>query len=574
MKTQGNHLNNLNREATSGKYNGRFIVFLLIWFAINLIQAIFTEVLSDEAYYGLFGKYLDWGYYDHPPMVAIMTRISSLLFNGNLGIRFMTLILQLGTIILIWETGGFNKNNKLHVTTFFIIAASISLFSVYGVLTTPDAPLLFFTALFFFSYKRFIGNEGWKNVLLLSLSMAGLIYSKYQAVLVIGFVILSNIRLLRNYKFWMAGMIALVFLSPHIYWQISHGFPSFQYHLIDRSEGFRWLYFLEYLPNQMAVFNPFTFGAIIYVMIKFRPTGILEKGYYFQIWGFLIFFWLMSFRGHVEPHWTIACSVPAIILLTGKCSGEPSLMRFTGRFIIPSLLLLLAVRIIVMTDIRFVRNIAFGGKEKKYMEIEKEAGDLPVIFTGAFQRPSLYTFFTGREAMAISSIYSRQTQFDLWQFEKKHHNKPVFICSNPLGNSQIYVSDTLGFGGFIADSLQTVNRMRITFSLMQEILHPGDSVKVSFYIHNPYESDIDFNHNRFPVEICMIFLKGKELIVSQIYPDEPIHIVGTGETVNRTFILSVPELPEGNYNFGLSLNTMFGPSLNSSFRKIKIIEDD
>jgi hypothetical protein len=28
----------------------------------------------------------------------------------------------------------------------------------------------------------------------------------------------------------------------------------------DRSAGFRWSYFLEYLPNQMAVFNPFTLG--------------------------------------------------------------------------------------------------------------------------------------------------------------------------------------------------------------------------------------------------------------------------------------------------------------------------
>ena len=107
-----------------------------------------------------------------------------------------------------------------------------------------------------------------------------------------------------------------------------------------------------------------------------------------------------------------------------------------------------------------------AGKKRNIKILKSEAKDLPVIFTGAFQRPSLYTFFTGKEAVAISSIYSRQTQFDLWQFEKKYHNKPAFICLNQLSNSQIYVSDTIGFGGFITDSLQTVNRMKITFNVI------------------------------------------------------------------------------------------------------------
>jgi len=555
-------------------YRSIFILFLVLWFIINLIQAIFTEVLSDEAYYGLFGRYLDWGYYDHPPMVALMTRISSVFFSGNLGIRFMTVVLQLGTIILIWRTAGFRKPDKRSVTIFFILTASISLFSVYGVLTSPDAPLLFFTALFFFSYKRFINNDGWKSVLLMAISMAGLVYSKYQAVLVIGLVILSNFRLLRNYRFWIAGVIALLILSPHIYWQISNGFPSFRYHLVDRSAGFRWSYFLEYLPNQMAVFNPFTLGAVIYVMIRYRPDGLINKNYYFQIAGFIIFFWLMSFRGHVEPHWTIAGSIPVILILSDKCLTDTSLLKYTRRFILPSLLLLVAIRVIMMSDIRFVRDIAYGGKEKKYREIEADAKDLPVIFTGAFQRPSLYTFFTGREAMAVSSVYTRQTQFDLWQFEKKYHNRPAFICLNQLTNSQIYVSDTAGFGGFRTDSLQTVNRMIINFDLNKDILFSGDTITLQFSVRNPYEFDIDFNHKHFPVELCMILVKGRDLHVQQVFPDKKINTIHSGETAYRTFSAVIPDLPADSYSFGLSLNTIFGPSLNSNFKKIRIGKDD
>jgi len=33
-------------------------------------------------------------------------------------------------------------------------------------------------------------------------------------------------------------------------------------------------------------------------------------------------------------------------------------------------------------------------------------------------------------------------------------------------------------------------------------------------------------------------------------------------------------LPHGSYHLGISLNTLFGPSLNSSFTKIFIRDDD
>ena len=75
-------------------FNKTFLILLAAWFIINMIQAICMEIMSDEAYYGLYAANLDWGYYDHPPMVALLIRISSFIFSGNLSIRFMTVILQ------------------------------------------------------------------------------------------------------------------------------------------------------------------------------------------------------------------------------------------------------------------------------------------------------------------------------------------------------------------------------------------------------------------------------------------------------------------------------------------------
>ena len=78
-----------------------FYILLILWVIADLIQAAFTPLHADEAYYALFGQHLDWGYYDHPPMVALLTALSSTLFKGNLSVRFATTLLHGGTVWLI-----------------------------------------------------------------------------------------------------------------------------------------------------------------------------------------------------------------------------------------------------------------------------------------------------------------------------------------------------------------------------------------------------------------------------------------------------------------------------------------
>jgi hypothetical protein len=186
----------------------------------------------------------------------------------------------------------------------------------------------------------------------------------------------------------------------------------------------------------------------------------------------------------------------------------------------------------------------------------------------------LYPFFTGKEATVISSVYSRQTQFDIWQFEKNYNNKPVFVCTGEDKRSQVYGSGRIQFSGFKTDSLQTVNRMKILFSLSEVSFHPGDSINISFTIKNPYDFDIDFNHREFPVEVCMVFIKGEEKNIQTVSLSEPVSIISTGETVKRNLSAVIPDLVVGEYHFGLSLNTIFGPPLNSKFMKIEIRNDD
>lgn len=465
---------------------------LFLWFVINLLQGLFTEIHADEAYYALFGEHLAWGYFDHPPMVALMTYLSSLLFSGALGVRFFTVVASCLTLLILWKIATTDDGTGGSYLLFFTLACSVVIFNLYGFVTTPDASLLLFSAIFLLIYQQYLEEKTWSQALLMGLLMACMVYSKYHAFLLLGLIVLSNLRLLKDGKFWVACLVALVLLMPHILWQIHADFPSLKYHLSQRSEPFRWSYFLEYLPNQLLVFNPFTFGAVVYVLWASKPQHVFERGLRFILIGFFLFFWLMTFRGHVEPHWTAVCFIPAVVLVYRKALVDEKLRKYIRRFVLPSLLLVAFVRVALLTPLS--ASFGFYGKAYRYRAIESVAGERPVVFQGSFQHPALYHYFTGKESSTLRWYYDRATQYDLWQFDKAWLGQPVFVYGSASGQP-FQVGDE-SFEGTLTDNFQTANLLELQFVLSHPeqtpVVHSGDTLCFDFSIHNPCEHTIEF----------------------------------------------------------------------------------
>lgn len=545
---------------------------LLFWLGINFIQSVFTEIMSDEAYYFLYGENLSWGYFDHPPMVGLMTFISNMFFGGNLSVRFVTVVLQIFTLILVWKIISDKLPDISKVILFFTVSASLVMFQAYGFVTTPDVPLLFFAALFLLAYKKFLDNGSWANTFFLAFSMTGMVYSKYHAVLIIGFIFLSNWRLLFNYKVWFAGLLAILLLAPHFYWQIANDFPSFKYHLNDRSSIFKWNYFFEFIPNQLAVFNPFTFGAAIYVIIKYKPKDIFERGLYFLIVGVIAFFWISSFRGHVEPHWTVVCSLPIIILLYRRSLENRKLMNYVKKIIAPSILLVLTVRVLLIAG-ALPEKLGFSGKKEKCVAIESVAGNLPVVFSGSFQNPSNYHFFTGNESFVLSAIDSRLTQFDIYEKELAYQGKPVFVAIQDNNKSREYTVNGISFPGYFAKNFQSVNRLKIKYDLTKTNVCKGDTLHIPFEIENPENINIDFEHPEFPVILKVAYagnFKKSKWNLADCELAAPIHTLPAHTTVSGNLTTVVPELDAGKYRFTLTLANPLCAAKNSSNILLKI----
>src|ERR1017187_302799 len=72
------------------------VVTILALVALRLVAAAWTPLTFDEAYYWMWSKHLAFGYYDHPPGVAVVIRLGTMISGDTeLGVRLVSILLAL-----------------------------------------------------------------------------------------------------------------------------------------------------------------------------------------------------------------------------------------------------------------------------------------------------------------------------------------------------------------------------------------------------------------------------------------------------------------------------------------------
>src|SRR5690606_25909328 len=85
----------------------RRAALLLVAFALALAMLHVTVnhrygIHRDEYYFIECGQHLDWGYADHPPMIALITRIGGSLFgHTTTGLRIMSVAALASLVVLV-----------------------------------------------------------------------------------------------------------------------------------------------------------------------------------------------------------------------------------------------------------------------------------------------------------------------------------------------------------------------------------------------------------------------------------------------------------------------------------------
>jgi len=235
------------------------VLFLLVGgLLFRSIIAFWLYPGFDEAYYYIYSINLDWSYFDHPILVALITGFGPWVTGevSQFTIRLGTLILYTGSLWLLYLTSAKLFSAKVARLTL-AIATIIPIFQVaFGILTLPDSPLIFFwsaslycaTSEFFRqpSTQEHRGLESDQSQpsmsyhpsyrlailgILVGLSCLGKYHGFILGIGLVGFCLISNrhrCALLSPWA-WLGLGLFIFTIFPIWFWNMQHNWESFRF---------------------------------------------------------------------------------------------------------------------------------------------------------------------------------------------------------------------------------------------------------------------------------------------------------------------------------------------------------
>ncbi len=535
---------------------------MLLWLLgllliVNMVQSHFTELLFDEAYYWYYAQDMAWGYFDHPPMVALMIKISDFFFDGELGVRFLSCILSSATLYLLWLMIDSVKKQQ-YVWHFFVLITSMTLLNAYGFFTLPDTPLLFFTALFLWLYKKFLAKDTLFLALCLGVVMAALMYSKYHAVLVIGFVLLSNLRLLKNGKAWMAVVIALLCYSPHFFWLYENNFVSLKYHLYERpNRAYDFNDFtLGYFINLVALFG-LTFPWIYRSLFKTKSSDLFNKALLYLVYGVLIFFFISSFQRRVQTQWIIVICIPMAVLVYNHILASPVDRKWIMRMGIANLVIMGILRIGLVYPPLFPIIFETHGNRDWVEAIRSKIGDTPVVFENSYREAPMYEFYSGIPSFSLNNVQYRQNQYTIDGSEERVRGKMVLYIAKTYKQGDVEYQNAKGrtlYGKYI-DDFQSFRNLSTS---VEDAGKPGDGLAL-LEVYNPYPQSIPMRSLKFGITFLNHYKQVKQIQPLQVRPAEAGETLLKGKDTT-SFYFEMPESPiddPGYFKVTISENNLY-----------------
>ncbi len=538
----------LKRSFASLGADGLVALWLGVWWCANLIEAGCTELANDEAYYHMFAQRLAWGYFDHPPVTALLVWLGERLFGGELGVRFFFTVLQPLYLWALWRLVRPADAVRRDATLFVMLSASTLLLQLYGFIAVPDGPLLASSAVFLWTFRNF--SEGRRLAWLwMGAAIALMAYSKYHGALVLLFALAANPRLFARPALYASGAVAAVLLVPHLVWQYHHDWASFVYHLSARNSVFRPGYVVEFLANMLVVFNPFLVPIYVQAWRKTRPQSAVGRALKLLPAAFIGFFLLSSLRGYVQPQWVIVSVFGLIYVAFAYVRRHPRTRRYAMAAGGAPLLLVAAVRVEMIFNPLGLRFEVFDNSES-YGAIAAEAQGRPVVFRHGYAVAAKYAFYTGGEAYCQPNIRYRTHQWQFRDDDSRFAGREVLVECPPPG-----IADTTGrvrtvrlangrsFTWFVDPDFRPVRKVGVTIGGMPRRVAAGDTLRLRLRFSNPYDYAIRVGMEPQGVRLSMLWKHGRFRV--EEFPLEDRFTIPAGGEVSHEVIFPVPQRLSG-----------------------------
>jgi len=365
---------------TRAYHENRAAIWLIAAFtAVRLAVAPAFGLGTDEAQYVLYAKFLALSYFDHPPLVGWTQALLYYTFGTNAFlVRLPAILLFSVTSFLCYRFTLLLGGEKPALLATAALNGSF-LLSGLGLMLLPESLLLPLAFALIFTVRRLERAPDMVSFILLGLALGLAGLAKYTAVLLVPALILYGViqkryDILFNPRLLISAVVALIIVTPVIYWNIQNDFVSFRYqtgHVLGSRSPDLGIFFGS-LAAQFGAYSPPLFCLAfygLYALLRSRNDTLLLPA---LIGGsVLVFFLYSSLFTFTLPHWpavfyAICIPLGVVMMDKGPVHVKRTILIFSLGFSIIVVLLLqaeLAIKAFRFPDYRSPFRTIYGLKD-------------------------------------------------------------------------------------------------------------------------------------------------------------------------------------------------------------------
>ena len=468
---------------------------------LRLVLAALVPLFPDEMYYWEWSRRLAGGYFDHPPMIAVLIAGgTAFLGHTPMGVRLLPILAGTfaGLCLILAARHLADARAARFAATLFSL---LPLAAAGLVLATPDAPLLAFISLTLYAVVRALsdGPSAVRYWLLAGLAIGLAMASKYTGIFIpmaimIAMIIHPALRpRLTTAGPWLAVIVASVVMIPVLLWNAQHDWISFRFQighgLGSTPRGSWWQRELELVGGQLGLVTPILFflligavkGALMPSKAMVDPTGADDRGreplrFTLAVIATFcaLFFVYSATRKSVEANWPAIAWLPAILVLAAARTGFRTQWERRGLWLAGTLTALALTQVVVpifpLPARRDQVSKAHGWSDLALVVERARRAVSPGIYLAAnrYQDAASLAFHTeDHPAVFALNLGARSNQYDLW---------PRFTERAQPGASLLLVLDEPA-GGITPGPIQRLEGHFATITQGPLIpLHRGDEI--------------------------------------------------------------------------------------------------
>jgi len=218
------------------------LVLIAVSFLLRLIAISYVPLIPEEAYYWMYSQHPSLSYFDHPPMVAWVIFVGTRLFDDTeTGVRICGNLIATASIGLMYWYARIWMGRRAALCS----ALALLILPFYfwtGFIATMDSQLIFFWLLCLIGASLALRQGKWWGWYVAGAGFGGAMLGKYTGVFV-GFGVLLSMILYRPWRKhlisphpYLAAFMGICLFSPVILWNAMHGWASFRFQFLDRTE--------------------------------------------------------------------------------------------------------------------------------------------------------------------------------------------------------------------------------------------------------------------------------------------------------------------------------------------------